>query len=85
LAVFLLLGAFVIAIAFIGIYVAPTILIALFMMSLDVSWPLFGRHNILPSAAVGAGVPITLFLCSRSGFWCPCRRAMLAPRTCWGH
>jgi putative tricarboxylic transport membrane protein len=64
LAVFLPLTAFVIAIAFIGIYVAAAIFIALFMMYV-------GRYNIVPSAAVGAGVPVALFLMFEKWFLVP--------------
>jgi putative tricarboxylic transport membrane protein len=64
LSVFVPLTAFVVMIAFIGIYVAAAAFITLFMMY-------FGRYNFLPSAAIGAGVPLVLFLMFEKWFLVP--------------
>jgi hypothetical protein len=64
LAVFVPLTVFVVLIAFVGIYVAAAVFITLFMMY-------FGRYNILPSAALGAGVPVVLFLMFEKWFLVP--------------
>ena len=64
LAVFAPLTAFVVMIAFIGIYVAAAAFITLFMMY-------FGRYNFVPSAALGAAVPVVLFLMFEKWFLVP--------------
>jgi putative tricarboxylic transport membrane protein len=64
LTVFVPLTAFVVLIAFIGIYVAAAVFITLFMIY-------FGRYNFLPSAALGASVPLVLFLMFEKWFLVP--------------
>jgi hypothetical protein len=64
LAVFLPLTAFVILIAVIGLYVAAAGFITFFMLY-------FGRYPLLPAAAVGAGVPLALFLLFEKWFLVP--------------
>jgi putative tricarboxylic transport membrane protein len=64
LTVFVPLTAFVVMIAFIGIYVAAAVFITLFMIY-------FGRYDFLPSAALGAGVPLVLFLMFEKWFLVP--------------
>jgi putative tricarboxylic transport membrane protein len=64
LTVFLPLTVFVILIAFIGLYVAAAVFITFFMLY-------FGRYQLLPSAAVGAGVPLALFLLFEKWFLVP--------------
>jgi putative tricarboxylic transport membrane protein len=64
LAVFLPLAAFVLLIGVVGLYVAAAGFIMFFMMSL-------GRYNALPSAGIGAGVALTLFLLFEKWFLVP--------------
>jgi hypothetical protein len=64
IAVFVPLTAFVLLIAAAGLYVAAAAFIAFFMMS-------FGRYNVLPSAGVGAGVALALFLMFEKWFLVP--------------
>ena len=64
LAVFLPLTVFVLLIGVVGLYVAAAGFIMFFMMSL-------GRYNMLPSAGVGAGVALALFLMFEKWFLVP--------------
>jgi putative tricarboxylic transport membrane protein len=70
LAVFLPLTAFVILIAFVGLYVAAAVFITFFMMY-------FCRYRLLPSAAVGAAVPLALFLMFEKWFLVPLPKGRL--------
>lgn len=64
LAVLVPLVVFVIAIAFIGIYVSAAIFITLFMMY-------FGRYAVHRAAPVGIGVALTLFFLFEKWFLVP--------------